>query len=211
MTLLGLGCLLAPSPVLAESRLVELVRVDPTLLLDIRYASDRNFLGFPVYPEPRAFLQAEAAEALKEAHSELQTKGYKLLILDAYRPHSVTRLMWERTPPEQRAYVADPARGSRHNRGAAVDLTIVHADTGIPVKMPSYYDDFSEKAHHDYQGGSALAHQNRALLREVMERHGFQALENEWWHYDFRGWDRYPISDESFEELLDRAEATPSP
>jgi D-alanyl-D-alanine dipeptidase len=183
------------------SNLVELVKVDPTLRLDIRYATPNNFLGFPVYPEARAFLQREAAEAVKAANQELRSQGLGLLILDAYRPHFVTQLMWDRTPESKRAYVADPAQGSRHNRGAAVDLTIIDLATGRPLKMPSMYDDFSEKAHHDYQLASAEALANRARLRALMEKHGFQALSNEWWHYDFKGWEKYPISNQSFREL----------
>ncbi len=181
--------------------LVELVDVDPSLRLDIRYASDRNFLGFSVYPEARAFLQREAAEALKRVNRELQAEGLGLLILDAYRPHSVTQLMWDKTPPAKRAYVADPKKGSRHNRGAAVDLTIVDLSSGKPIPMPSNYDDFSEKAHHSYMGGTALARANRKKLREAMERVGFQALDNEWWHYDFKGWEQYPILDKPFSEI----------
>lgn len=182
-------------------QLVELVEVDPTLRLDIRYASDRNFMGFPLYTEPRAFLQKEAAQALKGVNQELQEEGLGLLILDAYRPLAVTQLMWDKTPPEKRAYVADPKKGSRHNRGAAVDLTIVDLSTGKPLPMPSYYDDFSQKAHHSYQGGTAEQRANRAKLRRIMEKYGFEALANEWWHYDFGGWEKYPILDKSFQEI----------
>lgn len=204
-TVLGIGLsfglwLSAPAPA-QTSDLVELVRIDPSLRLDIRYATANNFLGFPVYPEPRAFLQRDAAEAIKAANAELRQQGLGLLILDAYRPHHVTRLMWERTPESKRAYVADPAQGSRHNRGAAVDLTLVDLATGKPLKMPSMYDDFSKRAHHDFQGASPEALANRARLKKLMEKHGFQALSNEWWHYDFRGWEKYPISDQSFKEL----------
>ncbi len=181
--------------------LVELVKLDPTLRLDIRYASDRNFLGFPVYEQARAFLQREAAESLKKVNAELHEEGLGLLILDAYRPHSVTQLMWDRTPPSKRDYVADPKKGSRHNRGAAVDLTIIDLETGKPVPMPSYYDDFSQKAHHDYQGSTELARRNRSKLKELMEKHGFEALSNEWWHYDFKGWEKYPILNKQFSEL----------
>ena len=196
----GLG---VTPPAVAEqpNGLVELVTIDPTLVLDIRYATKNNFLGFPVYPEARAFLQKDAALALAKVNAELKAQGLGLLILDAYRPHSVTQLMWDRTPVSQRDYVADPAKGSRHNRGAAVDLTIRSLSTGKPVAMPSRYDDFSEKAHHSYQGSSAEARSNRAKLRALMEKHGFVPLANEWWHYDFQGWEKYPIHNESFEEL----------
>jgi D-alanyl-D-alanine dipeptidase len=203
---LSLGLLLSwTAPLRAQtSDLVELVKVDPSLRLDIRYATSNNFLGFPVYPQARAFLQREAATALKQANDELHTEGLGLLIFDGYRPHSVTQLMWDKTPPSKHAYVADPKQGSRHNRGAAVDLTIIDLSTGKPLKMPSGYDDFSEKAHHDYQGCTPLARQNRAKLRALMEKHGFQALSNEWWHYDYAGWERFPICDESFAELSGR-------
>ncbi|MCA9775625.1 MAG: M15 family metallopeptidase [Candidatus Eremiobacteraeota bacterium] len=191
------------TPTLAEapSQLVELTKIDPTLRLDIRYASNRNFMGFPLYSEPRAFLQKDAAEALRKVNDELHAQGLGLLILDAYRPWSVTKLMWDKTPPSKRDYVADPQKGSRHNRGAAVDLTIVDMQSGKPIAMPSSYDDFSQKAHHSYQGGSELARSNRAKLRELMEKHGFEALSNEWWHYDYQGWQNYPIMDKKFEEI----------
>ena len=196
-----LGLWLAVPAMAQQGDLVELVSVDPSLRLDIRYATPNNFLGFPVYPEARAFLQREAAMAVKAANAELHEQGLGLLILDAYRPHSVTQIMWDRTPVSQRAYVADPAQGSRHNRGAAVDLTIIDLKTGKPLRMPSRYDDFSEKAHHDYMGAPREALQNRSKLKALMVKHGFEPLSNEWWHYDFSGWENYPISDQSFQEL----------
>ncbi len=198
---LGVGLWLSAPALGQESDLVELVKIDPTLRLDIRYATANNFLGFPVYPEARAFLQREAAMAIKAANAELHDQGLGLLILDAYRPHSVTQVMWDRTSESKRAYVADPAKGSRHNRGAAVDLTIVNLSTGKPLPMPSRYDDFSEKAHHSYMGAPPAALENRSRLRALMEKHGFQPLSNEWWHYDFAGWEKYPISNQSFQEL----------
>lgn len=195
-----IAVLAGTTPVRAEE-LVELVKIDPTFRLDIRYATSNNFLGFPVYPQARAFLQKPAALALSQVNEELKAEGLGLLILDAYRPLSVTQVMWDRTPASKRDYVADPKKGSRHNRGAAVDLTILDLSTGKPVEMPSRYDDFSERAHHSFQECSARAKQNRAKLRSVMEKHGFEPLANEWWHYDFRGWENYPILDRSFSEL----------
>lgn len=189
-------------PCLAEeSQLVELTKVDPTIRLDMRYASERNFMGFAMYPEARAFLQKDAAAALKEVNNELRSEGLGLLILDAYRPLAVTQLMWDKTPPSKRAYVANPKDGSRHNRGAAVDLTIVDLQNGRPVRMPSMYDDFSEKAHHSYQGSSEEARRNRAKLKSLMIKHGFEPLSNEWWHYDFKGWQNYPVMNKSFDEI----------
>ncbi len=180
---------------------MELTKLDPSLHLDIRYATPNNFLGFPVYPQARAFLRKPVAEALKDANLELKEDGLGLLILDAYRPLSVTKLMWDKTPPSQRDYVADPQKGSRHNRGAAVDLTLIDLATGKPVEMPSRYDDFSERAHHSFQNCSPRAKANRAKLRTLMEKHGFEPLSNEWWHYDFQGWENYPILDKAFTEL----------
>ncbi len=184
-----------------EHQLVELVKVDPSLRLDIRYASDRNFMGFPLYRQARAFLVKPAAEALKEVHAELKKEGFGLLILDGYRPWAVTKQMWDQTPPDKRAYVADPQKGSRHNRGCAVDLTLWDLEKGRPASMPSAYDDFSHKAHSDYPGGTAEARAHRALLRKAMEKHGFKVLSNEWWHFDYQGWEGYPILDVPFEDL----------
>lgn len=192
--------LLGSIPCRAEE-LVELVKLDPSLHLDIRYATEHNFLGFAVYPEARAFLQKPAAQAIRDANEELKSQGLGLLILDAYRPLSVTQLMWDRTPPAKRDYVADPKKGSRHNRGAAVDLTIIDLKTGHPIEMPSHYDEFSQRAHHDYQGCSQTAKNNRAKLKDLMVRHGFEPLSNEWWHYDFSGWEKYPLLDKKFSEL----------
>ena len=158
-------------------------------------------MGFPLYSQARAFLQKEAAVALEKVNRDLSEEGLGLLILDAYRPWSVTKQMWDKTPPSERDYVANPKNGSRHNRGAAVDLTIIDLEFGKPVPMPSQYDDFSVKAHHSYQGGSDLARKNRAKLKSLMEKHGFEALSNEWWHYDYQGWQKYPVMDKSFEEL----------
>ncbi|MBI3930173.1 MAG: M15 family metallopeptidase [Armatimonadetes bacterium] len=195
-----LPCLTAAQEV-KRSPLVELVEIDPRIQLDIRYARSDNFLGFPVYRQARAFLQKEAAEALKCAHDHLRQQGYGLVVFDGYRPWSVTKLMWDRTPPEKRQYVADPAKGSRHNRGCAVDLSLVDLETGKPVAMPSEYDDFSEKAHPDYAGGTEESRKLRDLLRREMERQGFTVYPYEWWHFDYRGWERYPIRDTPFEQL----------
>ncbi len=195
-----LGLLLTPAWA-DTSELVELIKVDPRLKLDIRYATPSNFLGFAVYKQPRAFLQKPAALALKAAHDDLRALGFGLVVFDGYRPWSVTKLMWERTPPEKRAYVANPKNGSRHNRGCAVDLTLFDLETGQPVSMPSAYDDFSVKAHADYPGGTADQRRHRSLLREVLENHGFLHLESEWWHFDFEGWQKYPILDKPFEKL----------
>jgi D-alanyl-D-alanine dipeptidase len=181
--------------------LVELARLDPTIHLDIRYASDRNFLGTPVYTQARAFLQRPAAEALLRAHRALAAEGYGLLIHDAYRPWYVTRIFWDATPPDKHEFVADPSRGSKHNRGAAVDLSMYELSTGKPVTMPSTYDEFSERAFPGYAGGTAAERRRRDLLRTAMEREGFSVASNEWWHFDHEDWKAYGIQNARFEDL----------
>jgi len=197
--------LLAGSLAAESTGLVELIRLDPRLQLDIRYATADNFMHRPLYREARAFLLEPAARALMRAHDIFRTKGYGLRIFDGYRPLRVTKEMWDETPPEKRIFVADPAKGSRHNRGCAVDLTLVDLKTGQPVEMPSGYDEFSARAHINYQGGSAAARAHRNLLRRVMEKCGFKVYAPEWWHYDYQGWERHPVLD------LDFADLTPSP
>jgi D-alanyl-D-alanine dipeptidase len=178
--------------------LVELIRLDPTIKLDIRYAGSNNFVGRAVYPEARAFLQRPAAQALVAVHRELSRHGYGLLIHDGYRPWAITRLFWEVTPPALREFVADPASGSKHNRGAAVDLSMYDLATGEAVAMPSEYDEFTPRAYPDYRGGPPDARARRDLLRQVMERHGFTVEPNEWWHFNFKDWREYPILDIPF-------------
>jgi D-alanyl-D-alanine dipeptidase len=181
--------------------LVELVVLEPSLRLDVRYATANNFVGRAVYREARAFLQRPAAEALVSAHRALGEKGYGLLVFDGYRPWSVTKLFWDLTPPARRAYVADPREGSKHNRGCAVDLSLFTRADGREVEMPSAYDDLSERAHPDYPGGTAGQRAHRALLRAAMEAHGFTVEPNEWWHFNYKDWKRYPLLDMSFEAI----------
>lgn len=184
-----------------KTDLVDLATLDPGIRLDIRYATTNNFLGTPFYRSPRAFLQRPAAEALLRAHQWLGRLGYGLLIHDAYRPWTVTRMFWDATPEKQHVFVADPAKGSRHNRGAAVDLTLYDLKAGQPVEMVSGYDEFSDRAYPDYPGTTSLQRWHRALLRRAMERQGFDVYETEWWHFDFHGWQKYPINNSNFEEL----------
>ncbi|HYP52687.1 MAG TPA: M15 family metallopeptidase [Pyrinomonadaceae bacterium] len=184
-----------------EPELVELVRLDKSLRLDIRYATANNFAGRPVYTQARAFLQKPAARALVRVHRGLKKKGYGLLVFDGYRPWRVTKLFWDLTPEDKRQFVADPARGSRHNRGCAVDLTLYDLRTGREVSMPTPYDDFTARAHVNYAGATPEQRAARDLLRSAMEAEGFAVYEPEWWHYDFRDWRQYRILDLSFEEL----------
>ena len=184
-----------------KPELVELRDLDPTLRLDIRYATSENFLGRPVYKEARAFLQRPAAEALVRANRALRRKGYGLVIHDGYRPWSVTKIFWDATPDDKKEFVADPAKGSRHNRGCAVDLSMFDLKTGKLVEMPSSYDEMSERSHINYQGGTEEARRLRDMLRAAMEAEGFAVYEPEWWHYDYKDWKEYPILNISFSEI----------
>jgi D-alanyl-D-alanine dipeptidase len=179
--------------------LVLITSLDPSILIDIRYATPDNFLGVPVYDEARAFLQRPAAEALVRAHRALRADGYGLLIHDAYRPWWVTKLFWDATPPDKRAFVADPAKGSRHNRGCAVDLTLYTLADRRAVEMPSAYDEMTERASPRYGGGTAAQRASRDLLRRVMEAQAFTVFESEWWHFDHRLWCEYPILNVPFD------------
>src|SRR2546427_9167114 len=123
--------------------LVELIKLDPTIKLDIRYATKNNFLGRPVYKQARAFLQRPAAEALLRVNQTLRKQGYGLIIHDGYRPWYVTKIFWDATPEDKKIFVADPTKGSRHNRGCAVDLSLFDLKTGQEVKMPSEYDEMT--------------------------------------------------------------------
>jgi D-alanyl-D-alanine dipeptidase len=184
--------------------LVDLTTVDPRIKLDIRYAGSNNFMGIPLYERSGAYLQRPAAEALKRAQDALGAQGYGLLIHDAYRPWFVTWMFWEATPPDARMFVANPAKGSRHNRGCAVDLTLYDLKTGRPVEMPSRYDEFSGRAHADFVGGTTKQRALRAILREAMTVQGFEVYAEEWWHFDFKDWRRYPIGTKTFTELAGR-------
>jgi D-alanyl-D-alanine dipeptidase len=184
-----------------NSDLVEITRLDPTIKLEIRYATTDNFLGTRFYSEARAFMQRPAAEAVVRANHALRQLGYGLLIHDAYRPWYVTKMFWEATPQDKRWLVANPAEGSKHNRGAAVDLTLFDLATGRPVEMPSTYDESTGRAFADYPGGTALQRWHRALLRNAMIAEGFLVNPSEWWHFDYRSWRDYPIGNVAFDKL----------
>jgi len=177
--------------------------LDPTLRLEIRYASTNNFLHRPVYRQARAFLQKPAAEALVRANESLRRLGYGLLVFDGYRPWSVTMTFWRSATQQQRdiGFVANPAEGSKHNRGCAVDLTLWELATGKEVAMPSAYDEFSDRAFPSYQGGSAESRRLRELLQSAMEAQGFTVLPEEWWHFDYQDWPKYHILNSPFESI----------
>jgi D-alanyl-D-alanine dipeptidase len=205
----SLACLLASGPAPASVQkgdaaaraLVEPQRLDASICLDIRYATADNFVHRPVYPVARALLKREAAEALVRVHRALAADGFGIVIFDAYRPWSVTRLFWDLTPPDKRAFVADPAKGSQHNRACAVDITLYERATGRPVVMPSEYDEMSARSAPDYMGGDAAARARRDLLIQAMRREGFKVYESEWWHFEHGACREAPLLDVPLERV----------
>jgi len=193
-----------PPPESGEFRqtdLVELTKLDPTIRLEIRYATTNNFLGTVFYSEARAFMQRPAAEAVVRANRKLRDQGYGLLIHDAYRPWYVTKVFWDATPDDKKVFVADPAKGSRHNRGCAVDLTLYDLNTKKPVEMVSTYDETTDRAYPEYPGGTSLQRWHRKLLRDAMEAEGFTVYEAEWWHFDYKDWQKYRIGNVTFDQI----------
>lgn len=156
-------------------------------------------MGQPMYDRPAAFLRLPAARALAAVQAELKEKGLGLKIFDGYRPYHVTVAFYDKI--KDSVFVASPRRGSRHNRGCAVDLTIVDLKSGKELLMPTGYDDFTEKAHTDYRDLPAEAIANRELLKRLMVKYGFLIYADEWWHYDFKGWENFPLMDISFKAL----------
>jgi CubicO group peptidase (beta-lactamase class C family)/D-alanyl-D-alanine dipeptidase len=181
--------------------LVELNKLDPSIKLDIRYATSRNFLGSPLYLQSRAYMQRPAAEAVVRASQALHKLGYGLLIHDSYRPWYVTKMFWNGTPDDKKIFVANPSEGSRHNRGCAVDLTLYDLKSGKPIVMTGGYDEMSERSYPYYPGGTSLERWHRHLLREAMEHEGFRVFEFEWWHFDYKDYHLYAISNLTFEQL----------
>jgi len=183
------------------SDLVELITLDPSFKLDIRYAGSNNLVGRPVYTEARAFLQRPAAQALVEINKELKPLGYGLMIFDGYRPWSVTKLFWDITPKEDKKFVANPKNGSRHNRGCAIDLSLFDLSTGKEIEMTGAYDEMTERSYPNYEGGTKEQRKMRDLLRSKMEAHGFTVYEYEWWHFDYKDWKKYRIQNIQFSEI----------
>ncbi len=183
----------------ARHELVPLEAVQPPCLPEVRYATRHNFTGRVLYPLPRIFLHRNAARALTRVQRDLQKRGLGLKVWDAYRPLSVQWKMWNLIRDER--YVSNPARNKgRHTRGTAVDVTLVDK-LGRELPMPSDFDDFSERAHRDYQGGTAKERRNRQLLEDVMRKHGFVGYPTEWWHFDLEEWKNYPPLDIAIDAL----------
>jgi D-alanyl-D-alanine dipeptidase len=179
-----------------ESPVVDATELIPDLVVDLRYATEDNFLKRKVYPDgARCMLLKDTANRLKKAADALRTKGYRLKVYDCYRPRAVQYEMWKILP--EPGYVADPKFGSNHNRGAAVDLTLATLEGG-EVEMPTAFDDFSRAAHHGYKGGTEASRKHREILREAMEGVGFKRNKMEWWHYDLPGARKLPVLDVPF-------------
>lgn len=184
-----------------EPDLVNLEALDNSLMLDIRYATENNFMGSRMYEIARAYMQRPAAEALVRVNNKMLDYGLGLIIYDAYRPWYVTKLFWDATPEDKKDFVANPAFGSRHNRGSAVDLGLYDLETGGPIEMICGFDEFSERAYPDYPGGTTRKRFLRDLLIEEMKKERFSVYPYEWWHYDYYTWKSYGILNVTFEDL----------
>jgi D-alanyl-D-alanine dipeptidase len=182
----------------AQYDLVDVKKLDSTIVLDIRYATENNFTGKKIYDEAKFYLRKEPAMKILEVQKELKKFGLSLKIFDGYRPLSVQKKFWEIMPDER--YVADPKKGSRHNRGMAVDLTLVDKE-GKEIPMPTPYDDFTEKASRDYFDLPSQILINRKFLEDIMVKHGFSGFPTEWWHFDFKGWEKCDVLDVDFKDL----------
>jgi len=189
LVILAAGCSTTKRP----DELVDVQKAVPGVVLDIRYATTNNFTGQQLYPFSKCYLRRASAEKLQAAQAELATMGYGLKIFDGYRPLSVQKKMWEVYPHP--GYVADPKKGSRHNRGAAVDVTLIRLADGAELIMPTPYDDFTERAHRNFNDLPEEVIRNRELLERVLLKNGFVGLPTEWWHFDDKNWRNYPILD----------------
>lgn len=205
LTLLGMTGALAASQLAAttaaatkDSQLVDIRRIAPRIRLDIRYATTQNFTRTRLYSQARCLLRSPVAQKLANVQKQLETQGLGLKVYDCYRPLSAQRQMWKILPDER--YVGNPARGSRHNRGAAVDLALVDRQ-GKDLPMPTEFDDFTEKAWRDYTGGSARSRQNSRTLELAMQKQGFIPLPTEWWHFDGANWQNFPVIDLPLESV----------
>lgn len=195
-----------PHPVISafDANLVDLeeviATVSPKPALDIRYATTNNFLNRRVYSVAKCFLMPHVAKSLIQAHLELTQEGFGLLIFDGYRPWSVTKIFWESVGSFERQFLADPKTGSVHNRGCAVDLSMVDLTTGLEVEMPSLFDEMTERSYIDYEGGTENQRRNRSLLSSAMLNNDFTPIKTEWWHYNHRH-NQFPVLDIPLESL----------
>ena len=182
-----------------NNELIEIKKAIPNIKLDIRYATKNNFMQQVMYKQARAFARKPVVESLKKIQAELNKKGYGLKIFDGYRPYAITVAFYKKASDKN--FVANPAKGSKHNRGCAVDLTLINLKTGKEVAMATPYDSFSAAAAANYEPVTAEVKKNREFLILTMKKYKMNVLDNEWWHYDFAGWQSYDLMDIPFEKL----------
>jgi D-alanyl-D-alanine dipeptidase len=182
-----------------SKELVDLKEYIPSVVLDIRYATENNFTGEKIYTLAKAYARRPVAEALKQAQATFATYNVGIKIYDAYRPYSATVKFYE--VYRDTTYVASPYRGSRHNRGCAIDMTLIDLKTGEELKMPTDFDSFRKEAWPSTPISDSVVKKNRDLIISVMSKHGFKVNSSEWWHFDFKGWDKFDVLDIDFEEL----------
>lgn len=182
-----------------NNQLVEIKKAIPNITLDIRYATTNNFMDRVMYKQARAFARKPVVASLKEIQAELNKKGLGLKIFDGYRPYAVTVAFYKQA--SNKNFVANPAKGSKHNRGCAIDLSLINLKSGKELEMPTPYDSFSAAAAPNYPNVKPLAKKNRDFLIRTMQKHHFKVIENEWWHYDFDSWPQYHLMDIPFEQL----------
>lgn len=179
--------------------LVNITTINPTIKLDIRYATENNFTKKVIYSSAQCYLRRAVAKKLDNIQKELATQGLGLKIFDGYRPLRFQQRLWNLCPDER--YVAHPQKGSKHNRGSAVDLTLINLKTGQELEMPSEFDDFTEQAHRTYETMSEKIKHNCKLLEAIMVKHGFTSIYEEWWHFNDASWQKYDLLDISFKDL----------
>ncbi len=185
----------------STKKMAELKQVVPGISYDLRYATVNNFMKRLMYPAgtTTAFLRLPAARALQKVQQQLKQKGLGLKVFDAYRPYAVTVRFWELVKDEQ--YVANPSKGSGHNRGIAIDVTIINLKTAKELNMGTGFDNFTDSAHHSFTRLPEKILQNRLLLKSVMENHGFKSYSKEWWHYSWPDAGKFEILDIEFKKL----------
>lgn len=184
----------------APHSLVNIQTINPHIRTDCIYATARNFTGVVLYESAKCYLLESVAKQLSKVQDDLEKQELGLLVWDAFRPMAAQKKMWEVWPDDR--YVAPPHKGGRHTRGTTVDVTLVYKDSGKQLEMPTPFDSFSEKAWSDSRDVSPTAQKNRAILKAAMEKHGFIQLPTEWWHFDFEGWQGYPVLDVAWNALV---------
>lgn len=182
-----------------ENQLVEIKKAIPSVVLDIRYATKNNFMEQVMYNQARAFARKPVVDQLKNIQAILKTKGFGLKIYDAYRPYAITVAFYQKASDKN--FVANPAKGSKHNRGCAIDLSLVDLKSGKELPMPTPYDSFSLAAAPDFLNLPPEVIKNRNFLIATMEANGFKVIANEWWHFDFNGWQNFDLMDIPFKKL----------